>query len=363
MTVASRGSQTSSSSSVNSSPLSRATVSFGRSAASSRRATACSSWSPVCVAERVVDDLEAVEVEEQHRGAALGVVALGAADRLVEAVDEQHAVGQAGERVVQRVVLQAPLGLAAVGDVGERADDAGRAAVLVAHRDAAREHPAVGAVAVLHPVLELEVVVRAVGQVRVERLRERRAVVGVHAAEPLPARLADLVLAVAEHGLPAGGVEDAVLGDVPVPDAVVGALQRERVALLGLGELLERALVRDRVADRVLEPVGAQPGDEQEVGDAGLRGLLVGGASAACESTITGICGTALHELLGQQQPVRARAGRSRGPRARCRARASSAPRSACSGVRTCSTCEPRSSARTGAWRASSAETARTRSG
>ena len=37
----------------------------------------------------------------------VGVVALGAADRLVEAVDEQHAVRQAGERVVQRVVLQA----------------------------------------------------------------------------------------------------------------------------------------------------------------------------------------------------------------------------------------------------------------
>ena len=47
---------------------------------------------------------------------------------LVEAVDEQDAVGQAGERVVQRVVLQPALGLAAVGDVGERADDAGRAA-------------------------------------------------------------------------------------------------------------------------------------------------------------------------------------------------------------------------------------------
>ena len=77
------------------------------------------------VAERVVDDLEAVEVEEQHRGAALGVVALGAADRLVEAVDEQHAVREAGQRVVERVVLQAALGLAAVGDVGDAADDRG----------------------------------------------------------------------------------------------------------------------------------------------------------------------------------------------------------------------------------------------
>ena len=55
-------------------------------------------------------------------------MAAGAADRLVEAVEEQHAVRQAGERVVQRVVLEPALGLAAVGDVGERADDAGGAA-------------------------------------------------------------------------------------------------------------------------------------------------------------------------------------------------------------------------------------------
>ena len=82
------------------------------------------------VAERVVDELEAVEVEEQHRraggrarGAARGRIAC------VEAVEEQHAVGQPGQRVVERVVLEALLGLAAVGDVGLGADDARGAAV------------------------------------------------------------------------------------------------------------------------------------------------------------------------------------------------------------------------------------------
>ena len=96
------------------------------------------------VPEAVVDDLEAVEVEEQHRRAALGVVALGAPDRLVEAVDEQHAVREAGERVVQRVVLQAALGLAAVGDVGGGADDrASRGRCSSRTAVAAREHPAV----------------------------------------------------------------------------------------------------------------------------------------------------------------------------------------------------------------------------
>src|SRR3954471_4145267 len=209
--VASCGSHTSSSSSVNSSPPRRATVSVGPRAG-------CGVVRPQgglqplgdglqqlvagLVAERVVDHLEAVEVEEQHGRARLRVVAAGAPDRLVEAVEEQHAVGEAGERVVERVVLQAALGLAAVRDVGERADDARGPAVLVAHRDGAGEHPAVAAVAVLDPMLELEVLAGGLGEVGVERLRERGPLVGVHAPEPLAPLLAERVLAVAEHGLP-----------------------------------------------------------------------------------------------------------------------------------------------------------------
>ena len=92
----------------------------------------------------------------------------------------------------------------------------------------------------LDPVLVLEVVRRA-GQVRVERLRERGAVVGVHAPEPLAAGVAELGLGVAEHRLPARGEVQPVLSHVPVPQAVVRALERERVALLGL---LQRASAR-----------------------------------------------------------------------------------------------------------------------
>ena len=158
ITVASRGSDTSSSRSVNSSPDSRATVSLGRSAASRRRATFCSSWSPARVAEAVVDDLEAVQVQEQHRGAGRRMAALGAPDRLVQAVDEQHAVREAGERVVQRVVLEPALGLAAVGRVRDRADDARGLAQVVADGGRAGAQPAVAAVAVLHAMLEVEVV-------------------------------------------------------------------------------------------------------------------------------------------------------------------------------------------------------------
>ena len=52
----------------NSSPPSRATRSSPRSAARSRCATARISSSPIVVAERVVDVLEVVEVDVEHRG-------------------------------------------------------------------------------------------------------------------------------------------------------------------------------------------------------------------------------------------------------------------------------------------------------
>ena len=54
--------------------------------------------------ERVVDLLEAIEVDQQHRG---GVVATQLA---LGAPVQQLAVGQAGQRVVQRLVAQAPRG-------------------------------------------------------------------------------------------------------------------------------------------------------------------------------------------------------------------------------------------------------------
>ena len=55
------------------------------------------------VAERVVDLLEVVEVDQHHgRG---DVRAAAGGDRLLDAVAEERAVGQAGQRVVQRLVL------------------------------------------------------------------------------------------------------------------------------------------------------------------------------------------------------------------------------------------------------------------
>ena len=65
------------------------------------------------VAEAVVDDLEAVEVDEQHGDAA--AAALDAGERALQAAHQQQAARQAGERVAQELLLVRP----PRGDVGE----------------------------------------------------------------------------------------------------------------------------------------------------------------------------------------------------------------------------------------------------
>ena len=63
------------------------------------------------MAERIVDALEAVEIEEHDREL------VAAAERLFHLVAEQHAVRQIGERVVARHVHDLGFGLPAFGDV------------------------------------------------------------------------------------------------------------------------------------------------------------------------------------------------------------------------------------------------------
>ena len=83
------------------------------------------------VADAVVDELEAVHVREQH--AVGGAAALAATQRLLQAVEENPPVGQAGEVVVEGVVGQALLEGLALGDVPEHRHRPGHVG-LVHHR-------------------------------------------------------------------------------------------------------------------------------------------------------------------------------------------------------------------------------------
>ena len=90
------------------------------------------------MAEAVVDELEAVEVEEEHRDAALR--ALGVCERVREAVDEQQAVGEAREVVVDGLVRERLLGALAVRDVAHLHEVVARLVERVAHDGHVDEH-------------------------------------------------------------------------------------------------------------------------------------------------------------------------------------------------------------------------------
>ncbi|CAM5459604.1 hypothetical protein STANM309S_05816 [Streptomyces tanashiensis] len=82
---------------------------------------------PGLVPDGVVDSLEAVEVDEEHRRAAQGGTPVGGAaagERLLDTPGEQGAVGQVGERVVFGVVLELRLEAHAFGDVPAVEDEA-----------------------------------------------------------------------------------------------------------------------------------------------------------------------------------------------------------------------------------------------
>jgi hypothetical protein len=64
------------------------------------------------VSERVVDFLETVQIDQQHREAL--VVTMRAQDRLLQAIEKQRAVGKIGERVVVREVGNALAGQVAL---------------------------------------------------------------------------------------------------------------------------------------------------------------------------------------------------------------------------------------------------------
>ena len=101
-------------------------------------------------ADRIVDLLEAVEIDH-HDGRPDLRVGAGKGERRLHAVDEQFAVGQAGEVVVHGVEQQPLLGVLEIGDVGQRADQAHHLAVGADHRPRLEREPEIMAVGGAQP--------------------------------------------------------------------------------------------------------------------------------------------------------------------------------------------------------------------
>ena len=227
------------------------------------------------VADAVVDELEAVEVEEQDpdRGAGDGA----ALERDLERLDEAGPVREAGERVVEDAVPQGPVGRVALDRVGEdvgrglgevdvlrgepirlqRVDveDAERALAAVDRDREAAAHPH-------HPQrrrhreapLGLPVV-----DDHVQARLERRPGVGVAGRRGPAAAVGALDLGPGEH--PQAAAVAADLPDAGAVDAVDLDHQRHR-------------LLHQRVGLAVLEGVAREAGDGRLLGDRPAQVLL-----------------------------------------------------------------------------------------
>ena len=141
-------------SSANSSPPSRAAVSGRRRQPRMRAATSTSSASPARVPERVVDALEVVDVEEDHRDTCGAFRATS--QRLVDLLPEERAVGEVRQGVVIRLVRQLLLELGqprdrplhpavledCCGSCGEGAEEAQVASIEAARVEMTSHHEA-----------------------------------------------------------------------------------------------------------------------------------------------------------------------------------------------------------------------------
>ena len=105
------------------------------------------------VTERVVDELEAVEVEEHHGVAQLGRLA-GLGDGQAQPLQEQLAIGQSRHLVVQRALAQQLLHLFARLDVVDRADDARRRTLRWTDRQSSARDVVIHTIRAAEPVLD-----------------------------------------------------------------------------------------------------------------------------------------------------------------------------------------------------------------
>ena len=196
------------------------------------------------VAERVVDVLEVVEVEQQQR--AVGAVAAHELGVLVELLGEARAVVQAGERVVRGEVVQVLLVVAAVRDVLHLDEEAARRPAVVRDRRGLQRDPDRRAAGVQEARLDLVLGALARQQradlvavvTGVDRVRQR---VEAHAGELLGAAPREI----RQRGVDAHDAPVAVGHRHADRRAVEGAAEE----LLGRAQLDELALAGGDVAD------------------------------------------------------------------------------------------------------------------
>jgi hypothetical protein len=193
------------------------------------------------VPERIVDVLEAIEVEVEDRDVSL--VARGRADRVADAFLEEHAIRQAGEIVMLRRMRHLQRRRARLADVPEHDDRAEWVALTIVNRRDGVLDRNLGAVAPDERAVRRQLADPG----RANRLRDLAR--GVEHLEHVEQRLIRGGLpGPAGHGLGRDIQERDVAGHVRADDAVANATERDLRPLLLEEQGLLHALALDRVA-------------------------------------------------------------------------------------------------------------------
>ena len=153
--------------------------------------------------------------------------------RGAQPVEEQLAIGQSGQIVVDRIVQDALLRGLDFGDVGKRADDAHHFALGVDDRPRFQDEAVISAVR----AAQADVVIDAAGPLLEDALERRRIAVAVERVknvEPSGGRPFERAASQAELAFDLGADVDLVRADVPVENRIAASGHRQRAAL-GVG--------------------------------------------------------------------------------------------------------------------------------
>ncbi len=201
------------------------------------------------MAEAVVEQLEAVQVDQQQGQPALLLARpLG---RLVQPLAEQPAVGQAGQFVVVQQMTQALLDVAAGTEIGEETDDVGRLAIAVAQQ--VELQPLGIGIAILPRIHQFALPLPVLAQLGADLPVVALGLGGIHQQAGVAP---DHVLAAIAGDATEGLVDrQQVIGRIEDHDALAGRLEHCRGQLL----LLFQALARADVAARAEHPRHPSP--------------------------------------------------------------------------------------------------------
>ena len=203
---------------------------------------------PDSVPQGVVHQLEAVQVEEEHREHP--IVAVGEHQRLLQLLQEEAAVGEPGQGVVVGEQPDLLLGVLSFRDVLDGSGQADRGPPLVQHRHQLRVQGA------LHRVLQEDPVVEAQGGAPGDRVVQgvlhEGAVQLVHRVEDRVAPLAPVGAADVVDLL---GAADLAGGEIPLPGADVGEALGVRQPFPAFPQLLHGAGGAQHVAHPVAQDV------------------------------------------------------------------------------------------------------------